>query len=105
MTLRRALERLEAVSPAVRLYDEGQTVLPAALRVAVRGVEGGFNRVTESPAWTGLVAPFPVHLAGSALNDEATQRLGDLMPVIEDVGGTEAVKTFLACLAFNLVNE
>lgn len=105
MTLRRALERLEAVSPAAKLYQEGQTVLPAALRVAVRGVEGGFSRVTESPAWTGLTAPFPVHLAGSALSDEAMRRIGDLVPVIQDVGGTEAVKTFLACLAFNLVGE
>lgn len=105
MTLRRALERLEAVSPAAKMTEETVRVLPAALRIALRDQPTAISRVCSTLEWEDAVAPFGLHLSPRGIAMEQERRLNCLLPVLDDIAGPDAVRLFLACLAFNLVNE
>lgn len=96
MTLKRALDRLEGLTPAARATEETRNLLPRALEIALRDAPGAAEGVRSTAEWAALIAPFPVHFGPAQLQAERERRLERFGPVLAPYPG--ALSLFLAAL-------
>jgi hypothetical protein len=103
--MRRALDRLEARSPA-RVASQDLALLPGLLRLALRDRPDDLERIAASPEWAALVAPFPLHMGSNALQRERERRLGPVMASLGQLHGGEVppVALFVAALQLGLTD-
>lgn len=100
MTMRRTLERLEALTPARRADQVFPRWFNAALNVALVDKPEAVQGITDSPVWAEVTGPFPAFLTEKGVHDQIKARLGVVFPFIEGQCGQDRAKTFLAALTF-----
>lgn len=98
MTLRRALTRLEAHTPAAKAGEWARVHLPVAAAAALRDVPGVWQRVRTSPDWADVVTDLPMQLTGAALTAALGRRLELAAALVEREGGRDAVGVFLGAV-------
>ncbi|GAA5501590.1 hypothetical protein Dxin01_01326 [Deinococcus xinjiangensis] len=105
MTLRRALTRLEALTPAARASQDIGPWMEQALKATLHDIPDGVERFRSTLEWAEAVAPFSGHLSKSGIEGDIMRRLDRVVPALDAQFGAAKVKIFLGVLSLGWVEK